>query len=410
MSLHERTHLMQLTTADIQNAPRILKEAHPQGQPIVVVIENSFWCCKMKLDVPSGVTVLAQRWGSHEGELAPGFKCCFCKHRKVAAIITMNSIRYDAPIKNCPTKDNVRVGVDISLTFRIGPGHDECKKFIYELGPAKLDQMLEAESEEAIRNFVYSVRLSQIQDIKGEIASTLLSDLNRKFVQFGVFFENVHILQIRIPDQLQKALADTTAYDIKLQNQIKRHQNNILVLENNENQKLTELQRTNGIRIDESKAKNERSLISREERKINAESEYEVKMTTAEQRASVLMTRALGEKDIVENETKKEVLELVNRAQTESAGKKIKADHEAAVMLISADAKYEASRGKYEAALIESEAEMENIEGLKAIRNHELNMARSEVLQDIAKKANIILGGESGESLLKQLIGKPFQQ
>lgn len=229
----------------------------------------------------------------------------------------MNSIRYDAPIKNCPTKDNVRVGVDISLTFRIGPGHDECKKFIYELGPAKLDQMLEAESEEAIRNFVYSVKLSQIQDIKGEIASSLLSDLNRKFVEFGVYFENVHILQIRIPGELQKAFSDTTSYDIKLQNQIKKHQNRMLVLENNENRKLTELQRENGIKIEELKAKNERELISREERKVNAESEYDVKITQARQKASVLMTRVTGDKAIAENQCKTEVLEMVNRAKTE---------------------------------------------------------------------------------------------
>mmetsp|Transcript_5157 Transcript_5157/g.5915 ORF Transcript_5157/g.5915 Transcript_5157/m.5915 type:complete len:126 (+) Transcript_5157:9-386(+) len=125
MALNERTHLLQMTTDDITNAPRILKDPNHNGQPIVVVIENNFWCCKMKLDVPSGVTVLGQKWGAHEGEIPPGFKCCYCKHKRIAAIITMNSIRYDAPIKNCPTKDNVRVGVDISLTFRIGPGHDE---------------------------------------------------------------------------------------------------------------------------------------------------------------------------------------------------------------------------------------------------------------------------------------------
>lgn len=229
----------------------------------------------------------------------------------------MNSIRYDAPIKNCPTKDNVRVWVDISLTFRIGPGHDECMKFIYELGPAKLDQMLEAESEEAIRNFVYGVKLAQIQDIKGEIASTLLQDLNRKFVEFGVYFENVHILQIKIPDQLQRTLSDTTAFDIKLQNQIKKHQNAMLVLENDQNQKLTELQRKNGIKIEELKAANERALISREEKKVNALSDYEVRMTDAKSKASVLMTKVNGEKDIVENESKKEVLEMVNQAKTQ---------------------------------------------------------------------------------------------
>jgi len=51
----------------------------------------------------------------------------------------------------------------------------------------------------------------------------------------------------------------------------------MLVMENNENQKLTELQRSNGIRIEELKAKNVRALISREEKKVNAMSEFEIK-------------------------------------------------------------------------------------------------------------------------------------
>jgi regulator of protease activity HflC (stomatin/prohibitin superfamily) len=87
-------------------------------------------------------------------------KCCWCKYKRVAAMITRNSIRYDAPIKNCPTKDNVRISVDISLTFHVGPQEDECRNFVYRLGPTRLDELLAAESEEALRNFVHGVRLS----------------------------------------------------------------------------------------------------------------------------------------------------------------------------------------------------------------------------------------------------------
>lgn len=184
----------------------------------MVVVDPPVLCCVPKLDIPSGVITLGQVWGAHDGVLDPGMKCCWCKHRRIAAMITMNSIRYDAPIRNCPTKDNVRVSIDISLTFKIGPGEEDCKSFVYQLGATRLDEMLAAESEEAIRNFVHTVRLRQIQDIKGEIAQTLLSDLNRKFNEFGVFFENVQIMSIKIPQELQDALSETTGYDIKLQN------------------------------------------------------------------------------------------------------------------------------------------------------------------------------------------------
>lgn len=39
--------------------------------------------------------------------------------------------------------------------------------------------------------------------------------------------------------------------------------------------------------------------------------------TEAEQKTSVLMTKVRGEMDIVENESKTEVLEMINLAQTE---------------------------------------------------------------------------------------------
>jgi membrane protease subunit (stomatin/prohibitin family) len=97
------------------------------------------------------------------------------------------------------------------------------------LGATRLDELLAAESEEAIRNFVHSVRLSQVQDIKAEIAQTMLGDLNAKFNKFGVYFENVSIMYIKIPNILSSALSETTQYDINLQNQLKRHGKNISI-------------------------------------------------------------------------------------------------------------------------------------------------------------------------------------
>lgn len=41
MSMEDRTHLLQMTVADIHEAPRVLKEARHDGQPIVVVIDSS---------------------------------------------------------------------------------------------------------------------------------------------------------------------------------------------------------------------------------------------------------------------------------------------------------------------------------------------------------------------------------
>jgi len=118
----------------------------------------------------------------------------------------------------------------------MGPDEERFRIFVYELGPAKLDELLAAESEEAIRNFIRGVKLSEVEDIKGEIASTLLSDLNKKFQPLGVNFENVQIMTIQIPPTLRADLAKTTSFDIQLQNQMKKHENDTLHLMNRENQ------------------------------------------------------------------------------------------------------------------------------------------------------------------------------
>lgn len=110
------------------------------------------------------------------------------------------------------------VSIDVSLTFRIGPGEEEYRTFVYELGPPKLSELLGAVSEEGIRNFVRGVPLKLIQDIKGEIADTLITDLNKMFNSLGVYFENVQIRTIQIPANLRADLEKTTEYETRMSN------------------------------------------------------------------------------------------------------------------------------------------------------------------------------------------------
>lgn len=110
-------------------------------------------CCYCKLNVPEGVHTLEESCGIHTGLMDPGMYCCYCSYKSIYAMVTKNTIRFDAPIQNCPTKDNVRVTVDISINFHIGTREDDPKRldediknFIYYLGPKRLEEMLEDES------------------------------------------------------------------------------------------------------------------------------------------------------------------------------------------------------------------------------------------------------------------------
>jgi regulator of protease activity HflC (stomatin/prohibitin superfamily) len=138
----------------------------------------------------------------------------------------------------------VRVTIDMGFNFHIGNGdtrEEDCKQFYYYLGVIQLQQMITQESEETIRSFVRKIKVSQIRDVKYEMTHEMISELNRRFNKYGVYFEAVFVSNIIVPKDLRTALSDTTKYDVKLQNEIKKQKNKILVLNNNEEKALSML-------------------------------------------------------------------------------------------------------------------------------------------------------------------------
>lgn len=83
----------------------------------------------------------------------------FCRNH-VAYIVTQQSCTYNAPVKSCPTKDNVMVDCELTIVFSIGPSPEDVKAFVYNLGAVKFNDFLSAEIEEAIRQLVRATPLS----------------------------------------------------------------------------------------------------------------------------------------------------------------------------------------------------------------------------------------------------------
>jgi regulator of protease activity HflC (stomatin/prohibitin superfamily) len=158
-------------------------------------------------------------------------------------MITKNIINYDAPVHRCPTKDNAYVDIDIHFTFRLPQIEGLVKKFVYELGAARFDELLSAEVEENIRNFINSVWLVQIFDLKSDMAVNMMDELNRKFSEYGITFEQCNVTDVKVNPQLMQALTEKTQLKFALKNHIKEQENKKLVLENEEQQNLTDLQR-----------------------------------------------------------------------------------------------------------------------------------------------------------------------
>ena len=149
------------------------------------------------------------------------------------------------------------------------------------------------------------------------------------------------------------------------------------------------------------RAAKERALITREEKKVKIQSDMGVQKTAAQQQASVNMTRAKADKEIIESQSKKEVMEMMNKVEASCNERRIEAHEQANVNEIETEAHLQATRLKYEALLKEARAEARDLTGYETRRNFEIEMARAEVLEEVARKTKIVVSGENGDSLLK---------
>jgi len=124
---------------------------------------------------------LEQVWGKDAGIMEPGGKWCYCNYKRPVCMISKDTIRYRCPITHIPTKDNVRVSMDIGINFHIGQpskmetsdNHDDLKKFFYNFGPNRLEELLSEEVDEEIRTFTKNIKVSRIRDIKTELTTSM---------------------------------------------------------------------------------------------------------------------------------------------------------------------------------------------------------------------------------------------
>jgi hypothetical protein len=148
--------------------------------------------------VQSGFTTLEEDCGKSTGIMEPGAQFCYCCWKRIACCLTTSQINYNAPVMACPTRDNSYVGVDVHFSLQLPTNEVQVKKFVYELGVARFDELLYAICDESIRSYINTVWLAQIRDIKEEMTVKMQMSLNETFQQFGVQFRNINITHVKL--------------------------------------------------------------------------------------------------------------------------------------------------------------------------------------------------------------------
>jgi len=146
------------------------------------------------IQVPEGVSALLARGGKHVATVGPGLHF-ISPWTLVSHIITRKEIPYDAPVKEAPTRDNVRAAVDCNITFAIQDPY----AFVYRISPDGFDSVFQAACQDALRSMVRSVTSDQVYDLASAETAGLREALNADIAQYGVIITKINITDARPP-------------------------------------------------------------------------------------------------------------------------------------------------------------------------------------------------------------------
>jgi len=415
-----KTQIIQKNIGAARDAQRILSLAANNTIPVVLVPANRL-CCSCSYTVPSGVSCLSQRFGAdcdpivkEEMQLTePGFHCAPA-WTQVKYCVTKQACTYDAPVKLCPTVDNVMVDVELTLVFKIGPEPELVRNFVYKLGAIRFNEFLSGAVDEAMRQLVRGEKLENVLELRGSSQAgvrRVLESLNMKFKDFGVRFLRAAIKEVRLGGMLEKLMEETTNFRTKIKDIEKEHEVEMKKVVYDYEQRRAELDRDYDRRLQDIENDMTVALIDRKKMKIAAESKKEVNITKAEENRSVERLKAQADLDVSTMQGKQTNEALLAKVYAKAESQKIEALRDCKVRIAESKAMVEVAKNNAEALRTEALAEGKAAASLKTVREWELQMAKLEVSEMMARKSKIVIAGENGDRLLnswmhKDVLGK----
>jgi len=388
----------------VYEAPEIFRrKATDQNPEIPLVLipghrsvftRNGWW-----MTIPSGVSCLIQKFGRHSEIAKPGGSVTPPWYR-IAYIVTQQSCYYNAPVKECPTSDNVRVGVDCVIVFNIR----DAEHFVYNLGATKFNMFLSGAVEEAIRVLVRKQSHQTVRTLRGSRADSMLTLLNKKFDFAGVTFSSCTITAVDLPKALESSLERTTELRKAMDRTMRAH-----------TYELGEIQRKLEMELEELNRKNEQIIVAEQGRKRHAELSHEKNMVKEDERDNTARIETEQACQVKRMEVKAQLerlkvqmqrsrVEIISRAEADAEARRVKADIAFEKSQLNAEAEKARYEGEGETIRLDAEAEAEASQHLTHKRTHELQMREKDVIMQLAKLCDYNILGDSGDKLVEAMM------
>eukprot|EP01029_Cantina_marsupialis_P010501 TRINITY_DN2394_c0_g1_i1.p1 TRINITY_DN2394_c0_g1~~TRINITY_DN2394_c0_g1_i1.p1 ORF type:complete len:403 (+),score=128.91 TRINITY_DN2394_c0_g1_i1:177-1385(+) len=315
----EWSHIAQWDVSKPIKAIQVFSENHGNDIPIVVIPKWHDCLPYFRYEVPDGVAVLKQRFTKHDGLCEPGLKRWWWPWVRISHVVSLYTHTFNAPVKACPSRDNVMCEVDLSLNFRVIP--EEVVKFVYNLGAHRLDELMHSLTSEGVRGLVNTVSYDKVHDLREEFADDMKKNLNKRLSAYGVEIVNVNIMAVRLPYSLGATLEGTTAFKTQMGQQHLSHKHNKQLTLNEASVTMTQIKEQNERSIQHVRHSKEVAFLDRERAKVVAQSNFAVAKVLAEKDAAVNIKRAEVGYSLAAIHGEKNAIELRRRVEAECKAK-----------------------------------------------------------------------------------------
>jgi regulator of protease activity HflC (stomatin/prohibitin superfamily) len=144
--------------------------------------------------VPEGARALLLKAGRYDRTVGAG-RHIVPPWIIVSHVVTVREIPFDALTTGVPTQDDVRVDIDVLMTFTIVAP----EKFVFAISAPDFDQVCLAAALEAIRDLVRSKRSDEILDVSTDDTDRLRTAIGEALAGYGIEIERVVITHIQPP-------------------------------------------------------------------------------------------------------------------------------------------------------------------------------------------------------------------
>jgi len=174
--------------ADISAAARAAGGVLAIGLIVIGVLRALF------VSVPEGAQAVLLQRGRFLQRVGPGVHV-IRPGVVVSHVVTTRDTPFDAPSVEVATSDDVRVNVDLLVTFRIiAP-----ERFVFAISASDFDQVLQATCQEAIRMLVRSKPSTEILDVGDMDAEHLRGGIGARLDPYGVEMVRVVLTHVIPP-------------------------------------------------------------------------------------------------------------------------------------------------------------------------------------------------------------------